>query len=71
MCRSDPKQSRKPYKEIKTIIADSSDDFVIDTVNFVNCQSATETEATAINNILNGEVRVKLGTGAEVNVMSN
>ena len=71
VCRSDPKQGRKPYKGVETIRPDSSDDFVIDTVNFVYCQSATETEAIAINNILNGEVRVKLGTGAEVNVMSN
>ena len=38
-CRSDPKQSRKPYKEVKTIRADLSDDFVIDSVDFVNTQS--------------------------------
>ena len=71
MRRSDPKKSRKPYKEVKTTRADLSDDFVIDTVSFVNSQSAKETEATAIIKILNENVRVKLDTGAKVNVMPN
>ena len=71
MCRSDPKQSRKPYKEVKTTRADLSDVFVIGTVNFVNSQSAIETEAIEIIKILSGKVRVKLHTGAEVNVMPN
>lgn len=68
MCRSDSKQSQRPNKEVKAIRADSSDDFVID---IVESQTVKETEATAVINILDGNVRVKLDTGAEVNVMPN
>ena len=69
MCRTDLKQSRELHKRVKEIRADTNDDFVIDTVSILeNCVSKG-TEALAVVNILDERVRVKLDTGAEVNVM--
>ena len=63
------KANRELHKRVKEIRADTNYDFVIDTVSILeNCKSK-ETEALAVVNILDERVRIKLDTGAEVNVM--
>ena len=68
MCRSESKQRQTPNKQVREIAADSNDDFVIDAVYCVENKLGKETEALAVVNILSNKVRVKLDTGAEVNV---
>ena len=69
MCRSESKQRQTPKKRVREIAADSNDNFVIDAVYGVENKLGKETEALAVVNILSNKVRVKLDTGAEVNVM--
>jgi hypothetical protein len=69
MCRSESKQGQAPNKRVREITADSNDDFVIDVVYSMENKLGKETEALALVNILYGKVRVKLDTGAEVNVI--
>ena len=69
MCRLESKQRQAPSKRVKEVTADSNHDFVIDAVYCVESKSGKETEALAVVNILSNKVRMKLDTGAEVNVM--
>ncbi len=60
MCRAETKQTRIPNKGVKEIRAESSDDFVIETVEILESQTVNDTEALAVINIFNEKVRVKL-----------
>ena len=56
-------------QRVRGITAESNDDFVIEAVYGVDSNGGKDTEALAVVNILDCSVRVKLDTGAEVNVM--
>ncbi|XP_028416269.1 uncharacterized protein K02A2.6-like [Dendronephthya gigantea] len=69
MCRSVPKQNEMSNRRVRGIAAHSNDDFVIEAVYGEENNVGKDKEALAVVNIWDGNVRVKLDTGAEVNVM--
>ncbi|CAB4032153.1 Hypothetical predicted protein, partial [Paramuricea clavata] len=77
MRRTYPKQSLGPHKyvtatkRLESNRLDSNDDFVLEIVNILESQAVKDTEALAVVRVLNEKVRVKLDTGAAVNIMPN
>ena len=70
MCRTAGlKQSRTPNKEVREIIADSNDDFLIEMLNIFEAWAVNKNKALAIVNILEEKLRMKLDTSTEVNIM--